>query len=87
MFRSALRYLKFKPEDGLHVVVRGRISVYDPKGEYQLVAEHLEPQGFGAAAAGVRATEEEAGGRRVVRDLSQAAIAGASPPHRHRHLD
>jgi exodeoxyribonuclease VII large subunit len=48
MFRSALRYLKFKPEDGLRVVVRGRISVYDPKGEYQIVAEHLEPQGFGA---------------------------------------
>jgi exodeoxyribonuclease VII large subunit len=47
MFRSALRYLKFKPEDGLHVVVRGRISVYDPKGEYQIVAEHLEPHGLG----------------------------------------
>lgn len=47
MFRSALRYLKFKPEDGLHVVVRGRISVYDPKGEYQIVAEHLEPHGYG----------------------------------------
>jgi len=47
MFRSALRYLKFKPEDGLHVVVRGRLSVYDPKGEYQIVAEHLEPHGFG----------------------------------------
>jgi exodeoxyribonuclease VII large subunit len=48
MFRSALRYLKFKPEDGLHVVVRGRISVYDPKGEYQLIGEHMEPHGFGA---------------------------------------
>lgn len=47
MFRSALRYLKFKPEDGLHVVVRGRISVYDPKGEYQLVGEHMEPHGYG----------------------------------------
>lgn len=47
MFRSALRYLKFKPEDGLHVVARGRISVYDPKGEYQLVCEHMEPLGFG----------------------------------------
>lgn len=47
MFRSALRYLRFKPEDGLRVVLRGRISVYDPKGEYQIVAEHLEPQGFG----------------------------------------
>src|SRR5437773_861628 len=48
IFRSALRYLKFKPADGLHVVARGRVSVYEPKGEYQLVCEHLEPQGLGA---------------------------------------
>jgi exodeoxyribonuclease VII large subunit len=47
MFRSALRYLRFKPEDGLHVVVRGRVSVYDPKGEYQIVGEHMEPHGYG----------------------------------------
>ncbi|MGH9350314.1 MAG: exodeoxyribonuclease VII large subunit, partial [Vicinamibacterales bacterium] len=48
MFRSSLRYLKFKPQDGLRVVARGRITVYDPKGEYQLVCEHLEPEGLGA---------------------------------------
>lgn len=48
MFRSTVRYLKFKPADGLRVVARGRISVYEPKGEYQLVCEHLEPQGLGA---------------------------------------
>ncbi len=48
MFRSSLRYLKFKPADGLHVIARGRVSVYEPKGEYQLVCEHLEPQGLGA---------------------------------------
>src|SRR5438093_3084804 len=48
MFRSALRYLKFKPADGLRVVARGKISVYEPKGEYQLVCEHLEPHGLGA---------------------------------------
>src|SRR6478672_6962966 len=48
MFRSALRYLKFKPGDGLRVVARGKISVYEPKGEYQLVCEHMEPQGLGA---------------------------------------
>src|SRR5215813_11249183 len=47
MFRSALRYLKFKPADGLKVVARGKISVYEPKGEYQLVCEHLEPKGLG----------------------------------------
>ena len=48
MFRSALRYLKFKPTDGTRVVARGKITVYEPKGEYQLVCEHLEPQGLGA---------------------------------------
>jgi exodeoxyribonuclease VII large subunit len=48
MFRTAYRYLKFKLEDGLHVVARGSLGVYEPKGEYQLVCEHLDPQGRGA---------------------------------------
>jgi exodeoxyribonuclease VII large subunit len=48
MFRSSLRLLRFKPQDGLRVVARGRISVYDPKGEYQIVCEHIEPEGLGA---------------------------------------
>jgi len=48
MFRSTVRYLRFKPENGQHVVARGRLSVYDRKGEYQIVCEHLEPQGIGA---------------------------------------
>src|SRR5687767_12881109 len=48
MFRSASHYLRFKPEDGLHVVARGRLGVYDAKGEYQVVCEHLEPKGVGA---------------------------------------
>jgi exodeoxyribonuclease VII large subunit len=48
IFRSTLRYLKFKPTDGLRVVARGRLSVYEPKGEYQLICEHMEPQGLGA---------------------------------------
>src|SRR5919198_1598923 len=48
MFKTALRYLRFKPTDGTRVVARGKISVYEPKGEYQLVCEHLEPQALGA---------------------------------------
>jgi exodeoxyribonuclease VII large subunit len=48
MFRSALQRLKFAPKDGLRVVARGRVSVYEPKGEYQLACEHLEPEGLGA---------------------------------------
>ena len=48
MFRSALRSLKFKPEDGLKVVARAKVSVYEPKGEYQIICEHLEPKGLGS---------------------------------------
>ena len=48
MFRSALRHLRFRPDDGQHVVARGRVSVYEPKGEYQIVCEHMEPHGLGA---------------------------------------
>src|SRR6476659_3808307 len=48
MFRTAVRYLRFKAEDGLHVVALGGLGVYEPKGEYQIVCEHLEPHGLGA---------------------------------------
>ncbi len=48
MFRNSLRHLKFTPEDGQYVVARGRVSVYERKGEYQIVCEHLEPHGRGA---------------------------------------
>jgi len=47
-FRSSHRYWKFKPQDGLAVLARGRLEVYDPRGEYQLLVELIEPQGLGA---------------------------------------
>ena len=47
-FRASLRYLKFKPQDGIAVLARGRIDVYETRGEYQLQVELLEPQGHGA---------------------------------------
>ncbi len=47
-FRNQARYLKFKPQDGLAVIVRGRLSVYEARGEYQLYVEYLEPAGLGA---------------------------------------
>jgi exodeoxyribonuclease VII large subunit len=48
MYRSAVRALRFKIADGVHVVARGRLGVYEPKGEYQLQCEHLQPRGVGA---------------------------------------
>jgi len=47
-FRQSLRYLKFKPQDGMAVLARGHIDVYEARGEYQLLVEALEPQGHGA---------------------------------------
>ena len=48
MWKSAARLVKFKLEDGLQVVARGRLTVYEPKGEYQLVCDQIEPKGLGA---------------------------------------
>lgn len=48
LFRSSLRFLKFSLEHGMHVICRGRISLYELRGEYQLVVEYIEPAGVGA---------------------------------------
>jgi exodeoxyribonuclease VII large subunit len=46
-FRQEARYLKVKPQDGLAVIARGRLGVYEARGEYQLYVVMLEPQGYG----------------------------------------
>jgi exodeoxyribonuclease VII large subunit len=51
MFRTEARRLKFRLEDGLRVVARGRLSVYAVKGDYQLIVDAMEPQGLGALQA------------------------------------
>jgi exodeoxyribonuclease VII large subunit len=48
MFRAAAQALRFAPEDGLHVLVTGRLSVYEARGEYQIQVLALEPRGTGA---------------------------------------
>ncbi len=50
MFRPQTRYLKFTPEDGMKVIAQGRIGVYQPRGEYQIILDYLEPLGIGALA-------------------------------------
>ena len=47
-FRNVARTLRFKPQDGVAVLARGRIDVYPPRGSYQLLVEALEPRGYGA---------------------------------------
>ena len=48
LFRMQARALRFVPEDGLHVVCRGRVSLYEKRGEYQLILDRMEPKGIGA---------------------------------------
>ena len=48
MFRSQARLLRFRPENGLQVVVRGRVTIYEDRGQLQISAEYLEPKGAGA---------------------------------------
>jgi exodeoxyribonuclease VII large subunit len=48
LFRRQAVLLRFRPEDGLHVLVRGRVSVYEQRGQLQLVAETMEPVGAGS---------------------------------------
>src|ERR1700691_1334168 len=47
MFRSAARLLRFRPADGMQVVARGRVTIYEDRGELQIAAEYLEPKGAG----------------------------------------
>jgi exodeoxyribonuclease VII large subunit len=47
-FRDQARTLKFRPEDGLHVTVRGSLGVYEVRGEYQIYVSYIEPVGAGA---------------------------------------
>jgi len=48
LFRRQALLLRFKPADGLHVLVRGRVSVYAQRGQLQLVGETIEPVGAGS---------------------------------------
>ncbi|MGH8279478.1 MAG: exodeoxyribonuclease VII large subunit [Gammaproteobacteria bacterium] len=48
LFRGRANLLRFKPADGLHVLVRARVSLYEARGDYQLLVEHMEEAGHGA---------------------------------------
>jgi exodeoxyribonuclease VII large subunit len=48
LFKIRARTLRFVPEDGLHIICRGRVSLYEKRGDYQLILESIEPKGIGA---------------------------------------
>ncbi|HUL00665.1 MAG TPA: exodeoxyribonuclease VII large subunit [Nitrospirota bacterium] len=48
LFRSTQRFIKFTLQHGMQVICRGRVGVYEPRGEYQLILDYIEPKGIGA---------------------------------------
>jgi exodeoxyribonuclease VII large subunit len=48
MFKPRSTWLRFRPTDGIHVLARGRVSLYEARGEFQIIVEHLEEAGEGA---------------------------------------
>jgi exodeoxyribonuclease VII large subunit len=58
MFRGFALRLKFDPRDGTEVIARGGLSVFEPRGEYQLYVQELQPQGIGAAELALRQLKE-----------------------------
>jgi len=75
MFRSRGQLLRFAPRDGMQVLVRGRLTVYEARGEMQLVVEHMEEAGEGA----LRRAFEELKLRLAAEGLFEAARKRALP--------
>ena len=61
IWRSAVVRLRFNPCEGQEVIARGRLSVYAPRGEYQLVVEELHPKGLGALELALRIVQHQLG--------------------------
>lgn len=76
LFKPRSQWLKFRPVDGLRVLARGRVTLYEPRGEYQLVVEHLEEAGEGA----LRRAFEELKARLAAEGLFEAARKRPLPP-------
>jgi exodeoxyribonuclease VII large subunit len=76
MFRSSAKLLRFRPENGLHVTVRGRITVYEDRGELQVSAEFMEPKGAGA----LQLAFEQLKARLAAEGLFEASRKKAIPP-------
>ena len=76
MFRSSAKLLRFRPENGLQVTVRGRITVYEDRGELQVSAEFMEPKGAGA----LQLAFEQLKARLQAEGLFDASRKKAIPP-------
>jgi len=61
LFRGNLQHLRYRPEEGRQILCRGRLTVYEARGDYQLIVEYLEPLGMGALAQAFEALKTRLG--------------------------
>ena len=86
MFRSAAERLKFAPHDGLVVRARGRCSIFEAQGKFQLYVDALEPAGLGALQLAFEQLKKKLAAEGLFDVDAQAAAADVAAAHRHRHL-
>ena len=86
MWRTQARLLRFRPENGLQVIARGRVTVYDERGDLQFQAEHLEPKGAGALQIAFEQLKAKLAAERSVRSRAPQAHTRAAAPHRPGHV-
>lgn len=77
MFRKEASRLRFDLEDGLKIIIHGHVTVYEPRGQYQLVADYAEPKGLGA----LQLAYEQLKKRLAEEGLFDAAIKKTLPPY------
>ena len=86
MFRFEARKIAFDLKDGLKVVCRGRINVYEPRGEYQIVVEVIEPKGKGALQLAFEQLKEKLRAEGLFDPGAQEDAPAPAPDDRHRHV-
>ena len=86
MFRQRNMGLRFTPAAGQHVLARGRISLYEPRGDYQLLVDHMEEAGLGALNREFERLKTKLAAEGLFADGAQAPPAPVSANDRRRHL-
>ena len=81
MFAGRNRAVRFTPEDGAQVLVRGRVSLYEARGDFQIIADAMEPAGAGALRAAFEALKEKLEREGLFADEQKQLL-----PHHPRHL-
>ena len=86
MFRSRSMLVRFPVKDGARVLARGRVSLYEARGEFQVVVDHLEEAGEGALRRRFEELKKKLLAEGLFDAAQQAAAAHPAPPHRRDHL-